>query len=145
MQGHCLFCRIAEGEVPAHVVYRDDAIMAFLDIGPIRPGHVQIIPRRHFETFDDLPAEVANAIIALGQRIAKVQKALFDVARVGFLFTGGDVPHAHAHVVPMVRGDDITSRRYIQEERVTYRGLPNPGYEALAEMATTLRQKLDRA
>ncbi len=138
----CLFCRIADGSVPSVPVYGDDDILAFLDIRPIRPGHVQIIPRRHFAYFDDLPPELAAGIVHLGQRLAPVLRRLFAVPRVAFLFTGGDVPHVHAHVVPMVAGTDITSRRYIAEENVTFRDLPRAPDAELADTAARIRAGL---
>ncbi|MBK4218048.1 HIT domain-containing protein [Paracoccus caeni] len=134
----CLFCRIAAGDFPAHEVFRDDRIVAFLDIGPIRDGHVQIIPRDHYETFDELPADLAAAIMYLAQRLARAQKAVFGVGRVGFLFTGGDIAHAHAHLVPLVEKTDITSRRYIVEDKLTWRDLPRPERGALRQTAEAL-------
>ncbi len=138
MEKNCLFCRIARGEIPAHEVHRDDRLVAFLDIGPIREGHVQIVPHAHHETFEMLPPDLAAAILHLGQRIAKVQKALYGVDRIAFMFSGGDIAHAHAHLVPMVEKTDITSRRYIAEDKVTFRALPNPGDAALRETAAAL-------
>ena len=139
----CLFCAIASGRTPAHVVYEDAHICAFLDIRPIRPGHVQIVPRDHYAYFDDLPAATAADIVHLGQRLAAAQKAVYGVRRVAFLFTGGDVPHAHAHVVPLVAGTDITSRRYIAEADLTFRDLPRAEDGDLREIAATLRGKLE--
>jgi histidine triad (HIT) family protein len=109
----CLFCEIAAGARAATVVYEDDDVLAFLDIAPIRPGHTQIIPRAHFATFEVLPPALAARILTLGQQLASRMKAVYQVDRVAFLFTGGDVPHAHAHVVPMREQTDITSARYI--------------------------------
>lgn len=134
----CLFCRIASGETPAHIVHADERIVAFLDIHPIRTGHIQIIPRAHHAYFDDLPPDLATAILHLGQRIAPVLKRLYDVRRVAFLFTGGDIPHAHAHLVPMVEGSDITSRRYIAEERLTFRNTPRATEDELAVTAEVI-------
>lgn len=59
MAAECVFCRIAKREVAAHIVYEDDRLMAFLDRGPIRPGHTQIVPKQHFACFDETPAELA--------------------------------------------------------------------------------------
>lgn len=59
-----------------------------------------------------------------------------------FLFTGGDVPHAHAHVVLMVENSDIASRRYIKEETLTFAPLPNPGSEELECVAAELKDAL---
>ncbi|MGE0238239.1 MAG: HIT family protein [Parvibaculaceae bacterium] len=140
----CLFCRIARREVPAHIVYEDDYLVAFLDTGPIRPGHVQIIPRDHYPTFDDLTAELASRIVVLGQRLARILKARNGVARAAFVFTGGDIAHAHAHVLPMIEATDITSRRYIAEAAVTFRPIPRPSDDELGRVAFTLREALKR-
>jgi catechol 2,3-dioxygenase-like lactoylglutathione lyase family enzyme len=67
----------------------------------------------HYETFDVIPPELAGRIVALGQDLARRMKAAYGVERVAFLFTGGDVPHAHAHVVPMHEKTDVTSARYV--------------------------------
>lgn len=109
----CPFCRIAAGELDAVILYQDAEVVAFLDIGPIRAGHTQIIPRRHVATFELLPPELAARMLHLGQQLAQRLKAVYGVERVAFLFTGGDVPHAHAHVVPMHETTDITSARYL--------------------------------
>jgi histidine triad (HIT) family protein len=138
----CPFCRIARRECPAHIVYEDDYLIAFLDTGPIRPGHVQIIPRDHYPTFDDLTAELASRIIVLGQRLARILKAKNGVGRAAFLFTGGDIAHAHAHVLPVIEPTDITSRRFIAEDDITFRSIPRPSDEELGQVALGLRQAL---
>jgi histidine triad (HIT) family protein len=119
--------------------------VAFLDLYPIRPGHVQIIPRDHHPYFDDLPAETVARIVHVGQRMARVMKQVYGVDRVAFLFTGGDVAHAHAHVVPLHEKADITSRRYIVEDKVTFRSTPRASAEALSDAAALLRAALDSA
>ena len=90
----CLFCRIAKGEVPAHVVYESPDVMAFLDIHPIRTGHVQVIPRAHFAYFDSLPPSVAQEIFAVGQHLAPVLRERSGAPRIAFLFTGTDIAQA---------------------------------------------------
>ncbi len=144
MADDCPFCRIARGDVRVHEVCRDHRVVAFLDRAPIRPGHLQIMPTDHVEYFEALPPEDAAAILHLGQRLAVVQKRLLGVPRVGFLFTGGDIPHAHAHVVPMVEKTDITSRAYIDDETVTFRPAPRADDAALSEMAERLKSALAR-
>ena len=109
----CPFCRIAAGEIQPVTLYEDADIVAFLDIAPVRPGHTLIIKRRHIETFEQLPPDLAGKILALAQRLAKRMKEVYGVERVGFVFTGTDVAHAHAHVVPMHEKTDFTSARYI--------------------------------
>lgn len=138
----CLFCAVAAGTVPAVRLHEDDDLVAFLDIHPLRPGHALIIPRAHHAYFEALPPALASAVMALGQRIARAQKAVWGVPKVAFLFTGNDIAHAHAHLVPMVRGDDITSRRFIVEERLTFRNVARAGEAELAEAAGLIRQAM---
>ena len=136
MIADCVFCGIASGRLRAHMVHADADLVAFLDRQPIRPGHLQIVPRLHVETFEALPAAVAAKVMEAGQRLARAQKRLYGVDRVAFLFTGGDIPHVHAHLVPMHDKTDITSRRYIAEAELTFRPPPSPPEP---EMAATAR------
>jgi histidine triad (HIT) family protein len=140
----CLFCRIIQREVAAHIIYEDECVLAFLDRGPIRPGHTQIVPREHFAYFDDAPADVLAATVTVGQKLARAMKRTLRVPRVAFLFTGGDIAHVHAHAVPIHEKTDITSRRYIVEETVTFRGLPPASEGELARTARDLRRALER-
>ncbi|WP_133769409.1 HIT family protein [Enterovirga rhinocerotis] len=138
----CIFCRIAAKTIPAEIVFENERLVAFLDIAPIRPGHVQIVPKDHHATFDDLPPDLLAEIGALAQRIAKGLKAIYGVERVGFAFTGTDIAHAHGHVVPLVAKDDLTSRRYIAEEIVTYRNPPRPSADDVAATGERIRAAL---
>ena len=138
----CIFCRIAAGSEDAAIICQSERVLALADIHPIRRGHAEIIPRLHHPYFEDLPAETASEIIHLGQRLARAMKRLYGVERVAFLFTGGDHAHAHAHVVPMQEKTDITSRRYIAEETLTFRSTPRASVEELADTAERLRTEL---
>ncbi|HEY4216857.1 MAG TPA: HIT family protein [Gemmatimonadaceae bacterium] len=109
----CPFCGIAAQPNLAVPLYEDPDLVAFLDRGAIRPGHTQIITRQHVPTFDMLPPRLLNKLTGLGQQLARRMKEVYHVDRVAFLFTGGDVAHVHAHVVPMHAKTDITSARYI--------------------------------
>ena len=137
---NCHFCQIANstGSTDPHIAWENETLVVFADHRPIRPGHVQIITRAHYTTFDELPQDCAAQIVILGQRIARAQKALYGVRRVGFAFTGNEVPHVHAHVVPLHASDDITSARY---------GTGEADYvssNVQAQTAHLLRQALDR-
>lgn len=142
MGAECLFCRIATRAVAADVVHEEQHLLAFLDIHPIRPGHVLIVPKRHFDYFEATPADIAASILALGQRLALVMKQIYRVPQVGFLFAGSDIPHVHAHVVPMHEKTDLTSRRYIAEEQLTFRDMPRAPDRELAETAAHLAAAL---
>jgi diadenosine tetraphosphate (Ap4A) HIT family hydrolase/catechol 2,3-dioxygenase-like lactoylglutathione lyase family enzyme len=111
--GPCVFCRIAGRELDAVRLHDDDELTAFLDLHPVRPGHTLIIPKAHVATFDELPEALAARILTLGQTLARRMKTVYGVERVAFLFTGGDVAHAHAHVFPMHEKTEVTSARYV--------------------------------
>jgi histidine triad (HIT) family protein len=141
--GACIFCGIAAKTVPAAIVAETERLVAFLDIQPIRPGHVQIVPRQHYAYFDELPPDLLSELMALAQRLSRALKSIFGVERVGFAFTGTDIAHVHGHVVPLVAPDDLTSRRYIAEEVVTYRNPPRPPAAEMAAMAAQVRRSLE--
>lgn len=101
------------GDSEAVVLWEDDDLVVFLDRSPIREGHAHVMPRTHFDTFELMPPELAGRIITAGQELAKRQKEVYGIERVAFLFTGGDVPHVHAHVIPMHAKTDVTSARYL--------------------------------
>ncbi|CFM74708.1 histidine triad protein [Bordetella pertussis] len=139
MSHDCLFCRISREEIPAHVIHQDSRLLAFLDIHPVRPGHVLIIPRQHYPYFEDMPADLAGHILNLGQRLARHMKRLYSVERVGFAFTGIHVAHAHAHLIPMHHPQDVTSTQYIEQKDLTFVMPPQSPPEQLASVAQDLR------
>ena len=106
----CAFCRIVAGDAPAHVVLDDDVAVGFLDIRPLFPGHVLIVPRPHVVTLPDLPAELVGPLFERAQRVAA---AVVDVlgAQGSFVALNNvvsqSVPHLHVHVVPRTKGDGL--------------------------------------
>ena len=140
----CIFCCIAAGTIPSHVVYEDDRLKAFLDIRPIRPGHVLIVPKKHYDYFDDMPPELASEVVHLGQRLGKAMKAAYGVERVAFLFTGTDVTHVHAHVLPMHDKMDITSPVYIAQQELSFQLAPVAGDDELRQVLAELGARLEQ-
>ena len=143
MSDTCLFCRIATGELPAHKVYEDDQILAFLDLHPIRPGHTLVIPREHHVWFEDLPEHLATAVTSCAQRLARAMKRLYRVERVAMFYTGIHVPHAHAHVVPMHHVHDVSSKAYLADGIDGYAVPPQLPAEEMAAIAGDLGARLD--
>jgi histidine triad (HIT) family protein len=141
----CLFCRIARGELPAHIAYEDDHILAFLDLHPIRPGHTLVIPRAHHEWFEDLPEDLATRVTTCGQRLAGAMKRLYAVERVAFFYTGIHVRHAHAHVVPMHHPHDVSSQAYLADGAEGYSLPPQLPAEEMAAIAGALRESFGAA
>ena len=70
-------CRVASGQTRSEIIYEDAEVIGLMDICPIRPGHAQIIPREHFDYFEDLPDAIASRIIHLEQRLSRAMEALY--------------------------------------------------------------------
>lgn len=136
----CLFCRIAAGELPAHKVHEDDAILAFLDLHPIRPGHALVIPKAHHVWFEDLPVDLATRITTCAQALARGMKRLYGVERVSLFYTGIHVAHAHAHVVPMRHVHDVSSQAYLAGGPDTFTAPPQLPAGEMAAIAEALRE-----
>ncbi len=116
MHDGCVFCEIVAGNAPASVVYSDALCTAFLDIHPINPGHVLVVPNRHATGLADLDDEagahmflvarqIAGALRASGIRCQGVNLWLADGA-----VAGQEVFHVHLHVLPRYRGDGFGFR-----------------------------------
>lgn len=103
----CIFCCIVEGRSPAHIVWRDDAHVAFLDIRPIAAGHVVLIPHAHVPWVDDLSAEAHARLFARVRELAGPVALAAGAPHTGIAVAGYGVPHAHVHLVPIWRGDDL--------------------------------------
>jgi len=110
-QNHeCVFCRIVRGGAPAHIVYRDEYSIAFLDIHPLVDGHTLVIPKGHYQLLEDLPlSEIGSVFEAVHQVSSAVRKALGAPATtIGInngRAAGQVVPHLHVHVIPRYVGD----------------------------------------
>jgi histidine triad (HIT) family protein len=106
----CLFCEIAAGAVPAHTVYADDLVAAFLDNRPLFPGHVLVVPRGHVVTLPDLPAADVGPYFT---RVQAMSVAVRDAMGAQGTFVAVNntvsqsVPHLHTHVVPRTKGDGL--------------------------------------
>ncbi|NUH63926.1 HIT domain-containing protein [Sulfitobacter sp. S0837] len=144
MNETCIFCRIAQSELPAFKLFEDDLVLAFLDLHPIREGHALIIPKEHHPWFEDLPEPVAARIMSTGQRLARAMKHEWGVERVAFFFTGIHVAHTHAHVVPMLHRHDVTSVRYLEDGVEEFSLPPKPEDTALEQTADRIRARLAR-
>lgn len=134
----CIFCRISAGEIPSHTVFEDEHLRVFLDIRPMRPGHVLIVPKTHHDYFEDMPADLAARVMHMAQRLARTMKRIHGVERVALMFTGVDVKHVHAHVFPMYERHDLTSPVYIQQKNLTFTLPPQAPEDELRHQAKAL-------
>ena len=114
--GDCIFCDILAGRAPGTFVHRDQTVSAFMDIRPINPGHLLVVPNAHAAHLADLDEIDGMAMFRAAQRLAAaVRKSGLECEGVNLVLADGaaagqDVFHVHLHVIPRFRGDDFGFR-----------------------------------
>lgn len=109
----CVFCKIIAGELPAVKVYEDGQVLAFMDIYPLRRGHVLVVPRQHHQHLHQLAPQTRAQLFDTGSRIAQALYAsVIAPAAVHYMVNDGPaahqtVPHVHLHVLPRHHGDRL--------------------------------------
>lgn len=101
----CIFCKIVKKEIPADVVYEDENFLGFLDITPVNPGHVLLIPKEHYENLYDMPDELLGKAGPLLKKLAIAVKKGVDAEGINIGMNnerpaGQLVFHAHFHIMP---------------------------------------------
>src|SRR5690606_37563518 len=102
-----LFTQIVNGEVPCYKVAENDRFLAFLDIMPLRRGHVLVIPKIEVDYLFDLDDAHLSEILLFSKSVAKKIEGVFPCKKVGLAVVGLEVPHAHVHLVPLDTIADI--------------------------------------
>ncbi|MGW1019600.1 HIT family protein [Streptomyces niveus] len=122
----CVFCGIARGHVAASVVHEDDRVVAFMDLSPVTPGHVLVVPKSHAEGLVDLPDDLGVRVWEVGHRVGRALR-LSGLRCEGvtlFLADGEaafqEIFHVHLHVFPRFKGDSfrIDANWRVHERRV---------------------------
>jgi histidine triad (HIT) family protein len=112
----CVFCDIVAGTIPASVVHRDDRCLAFMDIRPITPGHLLVVPLAHVPGLADLDPAIGGHLFAVAQELAAaIRKSELRADGINFFLADGDaagqeVLHVHLHVFPRFAGDGFGLR-----------------------------------
>lgn len=110
----CVFCAIVAGEIEASVIHEDDIVVAFMDLNPVTPGHLLVVPRRHAFGLED-PDELASAHVwSIGHRMARaLRRSGLRCEGINVFLADGEaafqeVFHFHLHVFPRYAGDGFT-------------------------------------
>ena len=111
MENNCIFCKIANGEIPAATVYEDEDFRAILDLGPASKGHGLILPKQHYANIYEIDETVAAKAFVLAKKMAgKMTKALncdgFNVVQNNGTAAGQTVFHFHMHLIPRYEGEE---------------------------------------
>ena len=106
----CTFCDLIHGAGEASICYEDSDSVAFMDIQPVNAGHVLVVPRRHFERFEDVPAELAMHLFRVATKLVPAVKKVTDAEGINIVVNSGsaagqDEPHYHVHIIPRATGD----------------------------------------
>ena len=106
----CIFCKVADKELDATVVFEDELTTAFLDHRPLFHGHCLLVPKQHFETLSDLPSRLIKPLFENAQLLAGAVEAAME-AQGTFVAMNNrvsqSVPHLHIHIVPRRKGDGL--------------------------------------
>ena len=108
----CIFCKIANGEIPSSTLYEDDDMRVILDLGPASKGHALVIPKEHAPNLFELPDELAKKAIVTAKKVGKqLYDGLhcdgFNVVQNNGEVAGQTVFHFHMHLIPRYIGDDV--------------------------------------
>jgi len=116
-----IFSKIIAGEIPSYKIAENEKFFAFLDIFPLREGHVLVVPKTEVDNLFDLPAEYLSEMLLFAQPIAKAIEKAFKCNRCGISVIGLEVPHAHLHLVPVSSASDLNftkSKPKVSNERL---------------------------
>lgn len=110
----CVFCRIVAGDAEATLVYEDEVVVAFLDIGPVTPGHLMVVPRAHLPALADVDESIGAQMFNVAQRMAAALRGSgLRCDGINLFYADGEVAfqeifHAHLHVFPRYDGDGFS-------------------------------------
>jgi histidine triad (HIT) family protein len=128
-----IFTKIINGDIPCHKVYEDELTFAFMDIYPIQPGMVLVIPKEQIANIEDLPENIYLAVMLTAHKIMQAQRRLFpDKFKIAMQVEGLDVQHVHVKLFPI-----DTPEQFHAHAPTT-----DPDHEKLAKIAEQLRSKL---
>lgn len=110
---NCIFCKIANGEIPANVVYEDNDFIAILDLSPATKGHILLIPKQHASNLLELPDDIASKVLPVAKKIVNAQKEVlsfnnFNLIQNNGRIAGQTVEHFHLHLIPRYSIDEIS-------------------------------------
>ena len=130
-----IFSRIISGELPCHKIAENERFLAFLDVFPLRHGHVLVIPKQEIDNIFDLDSELYRDLWSFAAEIAPAIKKAFPCVKVGVAVIGLEVAHAHIHLIPINNIGDINFEKPKMK----------PSAQELELSAEKIRKFLDKA
>ena len=102
-----IFTKIVQGEIPSYKIAEDDHHLAFLDMMPLVKGHCLVIPKQEVDLIFDLENEDFKNLWSFAQKVAQKMKKAFPDLRIAVAVIGLEVPHAHIHLIPIHKMEDM--------------------------------------
>ena len=102
-----IFSKIISGELTCYKIAENDLFLAFLDVFPLREGHVLVVPKIEVDKIFDLPDSYLSSMLVFARPIAKAIEKAFPCNRCGISVIGLEVPHAHMHLIPINTSNDL--------------------------------------
>ena len=106
-----IFTRIINREIPGHIVAEDERYIAFLDINPLTIGHTLVVPKKEVDYIFDLDDDTLAGMNVFSKKVAIAIRKVVPCVRIGVEVIGLEVPHAHVHLIPMNRTEDLNFTR----------------------------------
>ena len=102
-----IFSKIIAGEIPCYKLAENEHFIAFLDISPLRKGHALVVPKIEVDKLFDVPDEYLTGLLTFAKPLAKAIEKAYPCNRVSIISVGLEVPHAHVHLIPMNKTEDM--------------------------------------
>jgi histidine triad (HIT) family protein len=139
--GACVFCRIIAGQASGNFVFRDDAVVAIVDLRQVSEGHILVMPTAHLATIDDLDEATAGKLAWATVRVSRAVRSAYapdgiNVWQSNGEAAGQEVPHVHIHVLPRMAGDGLMR---------VYPGVPLERYNANSEVLARVAERVSRS
>lgn len=108
----CIFCKIANGEIPSATIYENSDFRVFLDVAPANRGHALIVPKEHFKDIFDIDAVTAGKLFSLATEVARAMKSVLNcdgmnIVQNNGIIAGQTVFHFHLHLIPRYENDNV--------------------------------------
>ncbi|MBR1851820.1 MAG: HIT family protein [Lachnospiraceae bacterium] len=130
----CIFCKIANGEIPSKTIYEDKMFRVILDLGPATKGHALILPKDHADNLYELPEETAAAVLPVAKKVAEKMKKNLRCVGLNLVQNNGEIAgqtvmHFHLHMIPRYENDG---------QKIVW----NPGKPSQEELEEIMKQIL---
>ncbi|WP_261511597.1 HIT family protein [Chryseobacterium paludis] len=138
----CIFCKIINSELPASLIYEDDHVIAFMDIQPVNPGHILVVPKIHKELIAELDEDLTSRLFNVGAKInLAIRKSNVKSEGINYFLADGEVAgqevfHTHLHIIPRFQNDGFGLKFH-----ETYYELPKR--EELDEICGNIKQLME--